>query len=224
MTEDPDEETKALLESGATGDELVAALRALELVRTTAADPIFPDADDVPGTIAEAQELAQHFRALRDELRGRSVAPRSALPAAPGLVASALMMEAEGRMEGLKGKELRAAQRELAEAMVDLQSFRPDAEAALIVADPTTPETADALDALLTARAAMIEMIREDPSVTGNRNALRALDLRIGDARRALDAVNSYREKQAFGFLAMFGVAALVVIAVVVFVVIRLLS
>ena len=224
MTEDPDERTKALLESGASGDELVAALRARDLERTNAADPIFPDADDVPSTMAEAQDLAQRFRVLRDELRGRSVAPRSALPAEPGLVASALMMEAERRMEGLEGKELRAAQRELAEAMVDLQSFRPDAEAALIGADSTTPETADALDALLTARAAMIEMIREDPSVTGNRNALRALDLRIGDARRALDAVNSYREKQAFGFLAMFGVAALVVIVVVVFVVIRLLS
>jgi len=224
MTDDPDERTKALLESGATGDELVAALTAVDRERTKAADPIFPDPGDAPLTTAEARELAERFRALRDELRGRSVAPRSALPAEPGAVASALMMEADGRTETLDGKELRAAQRELAETMVDLQSFRPDAQAALIVAEPTTPERADALDALLTARAAIIEWIREDPSVTGNRNALRGLDLRIGDGRRALDAVNSYREKQAFGFLTMFGVAALVVIAVIVLIVIRVLS
>jgi hypothetical protein len=224
MTDDPDEDTKALLESGATGDELVAALRARDVERTNAADPIFPDPGDVPLTTAEAQDLAERFRALRDELRGRSVAPRSALSAEPGRVASALVMEAEGRMEALDDKELRAAQRELAEAMVDLQSFRPDAQAALILAAPTTPETAEALEALLTARAAIIEWIREDPSVTGNRNALRGLDLRIGDGRRALDAVNSYREKQAFGLLAMVGVAALVIIAVVVFIVIRLSS
>jgi hypothetical protein len=224
MTDDPDEPTKALLEGGATGDELVAALRAQDVVRTNAADPIFPDSGDAPLSAAEAEDLAERFRALRDVLRGRAVASRSALPAEPGLVASALMMEADARMEGLDGKELRAAQRELAETMVDLQSFRPDAEAALIVAEPTTPETADALDALLTARAAIIEWIREDPSVTGNRNALRSLDLRIGDGRRALDAVKGYREKQAFGFLAIFGVAALAIIAVVVFIVIRLAS
>ena len=33
MTEEPDERTKALLESGATGDELVAALRARDVER-----------------------------------------------------------------------------------------------------------------------------------------------------------------------------------------------
>jgi len=118
----------------------------------------------------------------------------------------------------------RDAQRELAETLVDLQSFRPDAQAALILADPPTSETAAAQAALLTARAAMIEWIRDDPSVTGNRNALQGLDLRIGDGRRALDAVNDYRGKQAFGLLAMFAIAALVIIAVVALVLIRVLS
>ena len=217
-----EERTQTLLDSGASGDELRAGLEALDKERTEAAGPIYPDEGDLDP--AAARDIAQRFRALRDEHRGEMVAPRSLLPGAPGRVAAALIADGDLRTEGLTGDDLREAQRELAEAFVDLQCFRPDEQASLIQADPTTPEAIESVGALVTARAAIITWIRDDPSVLGSVNAIKDLDIRIGDGRQALDAVNGYRERQALGFLAMFGLGALVVIAIIVFIGIQVLT
>lgn len=219
-----DDRTADLLESGTAGDDLLGRLAALDAERTVGADPIYPDPDGKPLEADEARVLARRFRTLRDEHLGASVAARSLLPDDPGRVAAAIFTEGVARMDGLTGDDLVAAQRELAEAMVDLQSFRPDDQATLILSGSASPDAAEALDWLRTARASIIAAIREDPNVTGGRNALRDVEIRIGDARRALDAVNGYREKQAFGFLAMIGVVILVVIVIVVFVVTRAMS
>ena len=217
-----EERTQMLLESGATGDELREELEALDAERVDAAGPIYPDEGELDPAVA--RDIAQRFRAVRDEHRGAKVVPRHVLPDQPGRVAAALMLEGDLRVAGLTGDALRGAQRELAEVMVDLQGFRPDDQAELILANPSAPEAMEAVGALMTARAATITWIREDPSVLGSMNAIKDLDLRIGDGRRALDAVNRYREKQAFGFLAIFGLAALVVIAIIVFIAIQVLT
>lgn len=217
-----EERTQTLLESGATGNELGERLAALDAERIEAAAPIYPD--EVELDPAVARDNAQRFRALRDEHGGEMVVPRSLLPDEPGRVAAALMAEGELRMAGLAGDALRDAQRELAEALVDLQGFRPDDQAGLILADPTAPEAMESVGALVTARAAIITWIRDDPSVVGSVNAIKDLDVRVGDGRKALDAVNGYREKQAFGFLAIFGLGALVVIAIIVFIAIQVLT
>lgn len=201
------------------GDRAIARAKAQDEKRVARADPIYPGSGDRPLEASEAAELAASFRSQLEAHRGGLVAPRSVLPGTPELVADALTMEALGRMAGLAGRDLKAAQREFAEVFVDLQSFRPDDEAARILADPTG--AVDELDSLRTARAAIIAMIREDDlSITGNRNAMSGLDLRIGDGRIALDAVNRYREKQALGLLTMIGIPVLivVVIAVILFV------
>jgi hypothetical protein len=217
-----EERTETLLESGATGDELLERLAVLDAERIEAAGPIYPDEGELDPAVA--RDNAQRFRALRDEHAGEMVVPRSLLPDEPGRVAAALIAEGELRMAGLAGDALRDAQRELAEALVDLQGFRPDDQAGLILADPTAPEAMESVGALVTARAAIITWIRDDPSVVGSVNAIKDLDIRIGDGREALDAVNGYREKQAFGFLAMFGLGALVVIAIIVFIAIQVLT
>jgi hypothetical protein len=221
MSDEFDQRTKDALDGPPSDAGLIEKLRAVDAARVADAGPIYPDIGDMPLTAIEASDLAGRFRSLRDEQRGTVVAPRSMLPGEPGRVAAALMSDATARQHGLTGKPLRADQREVAEAMVDLQSFRPDDEATLILAGAKTADAIDAAERLMTARAAVIAWIRDDPSVVGNRNALRDLELRIGDGRRALDAVNGYREKQAFGFLAMFGVGALVIIAIVILVVIQ---
>jgi hypothetical protein len=219
-----EQHNKDLIESGATGHDLIEGIKALDAERAEAAAPIYPDPGEASLDVAEARDLAQRFRSLRDQHRGELVMPRSALPAEPGRVAAALMAESEAREQGMPAAELRATRRELAATMVDLQSFRPDAEASAILADPGTPAGTEATDRLLTARAALIAWIRDDLNVMGNRNALRDLDVRIGDGRRALDAVNSYRETQAFGMIAMVAVVALVVIGIVIFVVIQVVT
>ena len=222
MKDPIDERSQELIESDVTGAELQDRLRSLDAERVEAATPIYPETTEIPP--AEARDLAQRFRTLRDEHRGEIVAPISLLPGDPGRVSAALYAEGISRMEGVTGGKLRALQRDLAEVMVDLQSFRPDDQAALILSDPTTPAGAQALAWLMTARAATIASIRDDPGVLGALNAIGKLDIRIGDGRKALDAVNRYREKQAFGFLAMFGLGAIVVVAVVVFILIRILT
>jgi hypothetical protein len=200
------------------GDPTIARLKAQDAERVAQADPIYPGYGDRALDAHEAVELAAAFRALRDARRGELVAPRSDLPASAELVADALLIDGQDRVVELDGSELKAAQRELAEAFVDLQSFRPDEQAARILEDPSG--AADELRSLSVARAAMIGQIREDDmSVLGNMNALRGLDLRIGDGRIALDAVNRYREKQALGLLAMIGIPVFVVIALAVIVI-----
>jgi hypothetical protein len=222
MRKSIDERSQELFESGATGDELVEGLDALDAERAEAAGPIFPDESELDPD--SARDIAQRFRTLRDEHRGEVVAPRSLLPGEPGRVAAALIADGDLRTEGLTGNALRDAQRELAETLVDLQGFRPDDDARLILMDPTASEAIDALGELMTARAAIVTWIRDDPSVIGSLNAIGDTDVRIGDGRQALDAVNGYREKQAFGFLAIYGLGALVVIAIIVFIAIQVLT
>ena len=219
-----EQRNKDLIDGGATGRDLVERLQALDAERAEAAAPIYPDPGATPLGAAEARDLAQRFRALRDQHRGELVMPLSALPADPGRVAAALMAESEAREQGMRAGDLRTTRRELAATMVDLQSFRPDAEASAILADPGSPAGTEMTDRLLTARAALIAWIRDDASITGDRNALRELDVRIGDGRRALDAVNRYRERQAFGMIAMLAVSALIVLVIVVFVVIQVVT
>ncbi len=220
-----EERAQTLLESGATGDELGEGLVALEVERIEVAAPIYPE--EVELDPAVARETAQRFRLLRDEHRGETVVPVSLLPDEPGRVAAALFAEGELRMAGLAGDALRDVQRELAEALVDLQGFRPDDQASLILADPTAPEAMEAVGALVTARAAIITWIRDDPSVVGSLNAIKGLDIRVGDGRQALDAVNGYRERQAFRFLATIGLGGLAIVAIIgiiVFIAIQVLT
>jgi hypothetical protein len=129
MRKSIDERSQELFESGATGDELVEGLDALDAERAEAAGPIFPDESELDPD--SARDIAQRFRTLRDEHRGEVVAPRSLLPGEPGRVAAALIADGDLRTEGLTGNALRDAQRELAETLVDLQGFRPDDDARL---------------------------------------------------------------------------------------------
>ena len=84
-----EERTQALLDGGATGDELADGLQALDAERAEAAGPIFPDEGDMDPD--SARDIAQRFRTLRDEHRGEKVVPRAVLPDAPGRVAAALI-------------------------------------------------------------------------------------------------------------------------------------
>ena len=62
----------------------------------------------------------------------------------------------------------------------------------------------------------MIRWIRNDPSILGSINAMRGLDIRVGDGRIALDAVNRYREHKPLGLLAWIVIPIVVIILVVV--------
>ncbi len=205
------------------GDRAVARVRAIDDERIAWADPIYPSEEDRPLDGRLAAELAADVRSQLASRRGELVAPRSALPGEPALVADALLVDADARMVGLGRDDLKAASRELAEAFVDLQSFRPDGEAARILSDPTA--AVDELEALRISRAAIIGMLRaDDMSVLGNMNALRDVDLLIGDGRVALDAVERYRVRQAVGLLAVAGfpvVVMIVVVAILIVLVVR---
>ena len=197
------------------GDRAIARVRAIDNERIAWADPIYPSAGDRALDGRSAAELVSDLRSQLLSRRGEPVAPRSALPGDPELVADALLVDADARMAGLGRDEMKAASRELAEAFVDLQSFRPDVEAARILADPTA--AVEELEALRIARAAIIGMLRaDDMSILGNMHALRDIDLRIGDGRVALDAVERYRVRQAVGLLAVAGFPILVIIVVAV--------
>jgi hypothetical protein len=204
------------------GDRAIARVKAMDAERIARADPLYPGSGSRSFRDGEAAALAAATRSQVAAHRGELVAPRSALPGEPALVADALVVSAEAGMIRLGRDDLRAAQRDLAETLVDLQSFRPDEEAARILSDQAG--AIDELESLLAARAAIIAMLRDDDlSVVGNMNALRDLDLRIGDGRAALDAVDRYRVKQALGLLAVAGfpvVVAVVVVAIILILVI----
>ena len=175
------------------GDRAVARVRAIDNERIAWADPIYPSDEDRPLDGRLAAELAADVRSQLASRRGELVAPRSALPGEPELVADALLIDADARMLGLGRDDLKAASRELAEAFVDLQSFRPDAEAARIQSDPTG--AVDELEALRISRAAIIGMLRADdmshrrrPSRIGCRRAIsRAAGGRIAGGCRLPD-------------------------------------
>jgi hypothetical protein len=200
----------------------LARVQALDVRRVARADPIYPGTGGRSLRDGEAAAIATATRSQLASRRGDLVAPRSALPDEPALVADALIVTAEAGMLRLGRDDLRAAQRDLAETLVDLQSFRPDEEAERILSDPTG--AVDELESLRAARAAIIAMLRDDDlSIVGNMNALRELDVRIGDGRVALDAVDRYRVKQALSLLAVAGfpvVVGVVVAAIILILVI----
>jgi hypothetical protein len=226
MTSDIDKAIGEALDGRERGDALVARLDAIDAEREARAAPIFPDEDDLAMDVGTAAELTTGFRAVRDAHRGAIVVPCSILPAAPGRVAAAILVALDADLAHLTGSRSKARQRAAAEDFVDLQSFRPEEDAALLVAQAAPAlDRADALERLTTARGAAITWIREDPTVVGSLNAIRGLDLRVGDARVALDAVNRYREHQALGFLTLIiGVPALIVLGIVVGVIVLALG
>jgi hypothetical protein len=205
------------------GDRAIARVQALDMQRVARAEPIYPGSGGRSLEEGEAAVLAAAARSQLASRRGAVVAPRSALPGEPSLVADALIVAAEAGMLRLGRDDLRAARRDLAETLVDLQSFRPDAEVERILSDPTG--AVDELESLRTARAAIIAMLRDDDlSIVGNMNALRGLDLRIGEGRAALDAVERYRVRQALGLLAVAGFPLIVAIAAVAIVLILVIG
>jgi hypothetical protein len=111
------------------------------------------------------------------------------------------------------------------EAMVDLQAFGPDrgAEAAQRVraGAPTSDEDRllgeEALESILRAQAEAICYLRGEDRILGAMNALRPLNgVAIGEAERALAAVDRYKEGQASGFASMVGGPIVVSIGAVV--------
>ena len=215
MPNDVDPDLAEALETQ-RGDALLARISAIEADREARADPIYPSDDDLAMDVGEARALLSRYRAIRDAHLGELAVDRSELPGEPQRVASAIVVAAQADAAAHTGKAQRAVQRASAEDLVDLQSFRPSEEIELI-AGATGAERDAALERLLTAKAGAITLIRDDPSVTGSMNALRGKELTIGNARPALDAVNRYREGQAFWFLALFiGVPVVVGIVVVV--------
>ena len=100
------------------------------------------------------------------------------------------------------------------EGLVDLQAFIPDGEAeagqrvhAGRARDDEERRTGEAaLETVLVAQANAICWLRNDERVLGAMNALRPLHgVVVGDAERALAAVDRYKESQTAGFLSMTG-------------------
>jgi len=215
MAREDEQAAAADLEAEARSGDLLERLKTADADRETQADPIYPDTGDLE--LEEAAELAKGFRSLRDDHRGKVAIRRSLLPGDPGRVAAAIMFEMESDLAELHGRDAKARQRQGAEDLVDLQSFRRDDEVRILTEGDAEPKVRTAaLESLLTARAAVITWIRGDPSILGSINALRGLEIRLGDGRLALDAVNRYREHQALGLLAWIVVPVAVIILVVV--------
>ncbi len=217
MTRDDEEAARAALEAEARGGHLLERLIDADADREARSDPIFPDAGDVELELREATDLAKGFRSLRDAHSGELAVPRSVLPGDPRRVAAAIMLEMESDLEELRGRNAKSRQRRGAEDLVDLQSFRREDEVRSLNDKDVDPNVrAAALESLVTARAVMITWIRNDPSILGSINAMRGLDIRVGDGRIALDAVNRDREHQALGLLAWIVIPIVVVVFVVV--------
>ena len=147
---------------------------------------------------ARAIEIVDRYLSILDRYRGKVVAPLSSLPDNPPRIAQALAQAAMTSSDP----------RPIAEMFVDLQSFRREEDWQLLndppIGDDGSKERSDAAERLLAARAAATALLREDVSVVGDMNALRAVDdLTIGEGRRALAAVESYRRAQFSGFMAI---------------------
>lgn len=221
MLDELDRESASLFASGRTGDELLARIRSIDDRRVAAARPVFPAVDAPSMSDPDAHDLIHRFRATRDAHRGAVAAPSSALPGPPEQIATAIMV-ALASLEGRVGKrEARAESRQLAADLVDLQGFRPDHEAQILLAAP--PDSHDRR-LLTTARAAIMQWIRDDPSVIGNVTAIQSLDIRIGDGRRALDAVEAHRAAKLRTLLGIVIVAAVGIAAIIVVVAVLVLT
>ena len=176
-------------------------------------------ARDDPGyTQPEARALADAFEKVRARARGLPAAPASWLPAPGEPLAGALQLAITPDAD-------RADMTRLKEAIVDLQAFIPDdeAEAAQRVRAGSAWDDADrrkgeaALERVLEGQAAAICWMRDDDRVLGAMNAIRPLHgVVVGDAERALAAVDRYKEGQTAGFVSMVGGPIAVVIGAVV--------
>ena len=176
-------------------------------------------ARDDPGyTQPEARALADAFEKVRARARGLPAAPASWLPAPGEPLAGALQLAITPDAD-------RAAMTRLKEAIVDLQAFIPDdeAEAAQRVRAGSAWDDADrrkgeaALERVLRGQAEAICWIRDDDRVLGAMNAIRPLHgVVIGDAERALAAVDRYKESQVASYVSMLGGPIVVVVGAVI--------
>ncbi|HEY7968541.1 MAG TPA: hypothetical protein VID95_01020 [Candidatus Limnocylindrales bacterium] len=157
--------------------------------------PIVGEADAVMDP-AEARELVDGFRRVRERYRGRYVAPADELLADPARIATAYL-----NLAGAATLELRRHQ---LEDLVDLQSFVEDPPADLAPprgsSEPGVTSPADPLiEAIRWRQAGVIAWAMNNPSDVGAHNAIRGRWTAIGDARAAIDLVNRYREEQTLG-------------------------
>jgi hypothetical protein len=190
------------------------------------AEPESAQSLPAPLSAADARQIVSAFERTRDRHHGRWAAPASTLEDPPERIGATLVAEA-ARLAGSD----RSRQRELAEAFVDLVSFIGDDNAELLdrydrwraapdgepLGDEERRRAEVLLDELLIARAQAINAVRGGgESVLGARHAIWGLNIRVGTARAALDAVDAYREKQSLGFLVM-GVWAVASVVMLVF-------
>ena len=157
--------------------------------------PIVGEADAVMDP-AEARDLVDEFRRVRDRHRGRFVAPAAELLADSVRIATAYL-----NLAGAATLELRRHQ---LEDLVDLQSFVDDPPADLAPprgsSEPGVTSPADPLiEAIRWRQAGVIAWANSHPSDLGAHNAIRGRWTAIGDARAAIDLVNRYREEQTLG-------------------------
>jgi hypothetical protein len=195
---------------GALGGERPASAHVVgerpEAPQPAAADANLAEVD--PGyTLPEARAIAAAYERVRVRAGGLAAAPASWLPAPGAMLASALQV-------ALGQDPDRAGIVRFKEGMVDLQAFLPDGEAeagqrahagnARDEEDRRIGEAA--LETVLVAQANAICWLRNDERVLGAVNALRPLHgVTVGEAERALAAVDRYKESQTAGFLSMTG-------------------
>lgn len=169
---------------------------------------ILPDADGTPMCLDEADRLAERFDEVRLKAAGRHAVPQSWLPVSSSRVAMALdlvharLLETEDRSSNPW-----PAIRNMQEAIVDLQAFLPDEDAAAAEAPAsrvaTEAQRQAALDQVRWAQAIVISMLRADEKVLGAHVALEGIDITIGSARRSLQAVDRYKQAQALAIPGM---------------------
>jgi hypothetical protein len=167
---------------------------------------ILPDRDAEHLAPREVRALVTAFDKTCHRAKGRHAAPVSWLSVAARRVATALDIALEVAEEDHDWPTTR----HLREDIVDLQAFLPDDEAAAAEAfmaggDGHVPgDGFAALDRVRTGQAIVISMLRNDELVLGAHVALRDMDqdIRIGEARRSLEAVDRYKSEQSNGFAA----------------------
>ena len=157
--------------------------------------PIVGEADAVMDP-AEARELVDEFRRVRERHRGQFVAPAVELPADPVRVASAYL--------SLAGAAILELRRHQLEDLVDLQSFVDDPPADLAPprgsSEPGVTSLADPLiEAIRWRQAGVIAWAMGHDSDVAAHNAIRGRWTAIGDAGPAIDLVNRYRDEQTLG-------------------------
>lgn len=176
-----------------------------------------PDADPEPMSLDEADRLAAQFDEVRLKAAGRHAAPRSWLPASSSRVAMALDLVHAHLLQTEDGSgNPWPAIRNSQEAIVDLQAFLPDEDAAATDLPATriaiVARCQAALDQVRWAQAVVISMLRADEKVLGAHVALEGIDITIGSARRSLQAVDRYKQAQALAIpgIVLFPVCLLI--------------